>query len=129
MQKRYDDLYQNASDYEFLEGCIEIAGEFMMAQILPQGNKRTAKCLFNKMVLSRGLLPPIMDLNENDYSLWYDMAESHADDFSLAKEPLLDQEEEMSKDWQQDTFYLPVKVSSTYFNKSTIGKRYYKEKE
>ena len=41
----------------------------MMAQILRQGNKRTAKCLFNKMVLSRGLLPPIMDLTQNDYSL------------------------------------------------------------
>ena len=50
----------------------------MMAQILRQGNKRTAKCLFNKMVLSRGLLPPIMDLTQNDYSLWYDFAESHA---------------------------------------------------
>ena len=126
LQNKYDHLYQTASDYEFLEGCIEITGELMMAQILRQGNKRTAKCLFNKMVLSRGLLPPIMDLTQNDYSLWYDFAESHAADFVLAKQSLLDQEQELSRSWKEDTFNMPVVIAPTTFNKSTIGKRYYK---
>lgn len=98
----------------------------MMAQILQEGNKRTAKCLFNKMVLSRGLLPPVMDLTQNDYSLWYDFAESHAADFTLAKQSLLDQEQELSKNWQENTFNIPVVIAQTVFNKSTIGKRYYK---
>lgn len=126
LQEKYNNLYHNATDYEFLEGCIEITGELMMAQILQEGNKRTAKCLFNKMVLSRGLLPPIMDLTQNDYSLWYDFVESHAADFTLAKQSLLDQEQELSKNWQENTFNIPVVIAQTVFNKSTIGKRYYK---
>lgn len=126
LQDKYNHLYQNANDYEFIEGCVEIAGELMMAQLLRQGNKRTAKCLFNKMVLSRGLLPPIMDLTQDDYSLWYDFVESQASDFTLAKQYLLDQEQELSRKWKEGTFNVPVVIAPTTFNKSIIGKRYYK---
>lgn len=126
LQNKYNHLYRTATDYEFIEGCVEITGELMMAQPLNQGNKRTAKCLFNKMVLSRGLLPPIMDLTQNDYSLWYDFAESYASDFVLAKQALLDQEQELSRAWKEGTFNMPVVIAPTTFNKSVIGKRYYK---
>ena len=47
-------------------------------------------------------------------------------DFVLAKQSLLDQEQELSRSWKEDTFNMPVVIAPTTFNKSTIGKRYYK---
>ena len=68
-QKKYEYLYKKATDLEYVEACLEILGDFLTAQIYPVGNKEIAICLFNTLLISRGLLPPVIDLNENDYFL------------------------------------------------------------
>lgn len=68
-QKKYEYLYKKATDLEYVEACLEILGDFLTAQIYPVGNKEIAIFLFNTLLISRGLLPPVIDLNENDYFL------------------------------------------------------------
>lgn len=68
-QKKYEYLYKKATDLEYVEGCLEIFGDFLTAQFYPTGNKEIALCLFNTLLVSRGILPPVIDLNENNYSL------------------------------------------------------------
>lgn len=68
-QKKYEYLYKYATDLEYVEGCLELLGDFLTAQIYPTGNKEIAICLFNTLLISRGILPPVIDLNENDYQL------------------------------------------------------------
>lgn len=70
-QRQYEFFYENTGDLEFIEGCIELLGDIMMSQIFEIGNKRTAKALFNEMLLSRNIIPPVIDFNENDSVLWY----------------------------------------------------------
>lgn len=68
-QKKYEFLYKKATDLEYVEGCLEILGDFLISQIYPTGNKEIAICLFNTLLISRGILPPVIDLNENNYFL------------------------------------------------------------
>lgn len=84
-QIQYDYLYNNANDLEFVEGCVELLGSIMMSQIFRKGNKRTAKALFNKMLLSRNIIPPVLDFNENDSALWDTFTDGRKERFEEAK--------------------------------------------
>lgn len=82
---QYDYFYNNANDLEFVEGCVELLGSIMMSQIFRKGNKRTAKALFNKMLLSRNIIPPVLDFNENDSALWDTFTDGRKERFEEAK--------------------------------------------
>ena len=84
-QIQYDYFYNNANDLEFVEGCVELLGGIMMSQIFRKGNKRTAKALFNKMLLSRNIIPPVLDFNENDSALWDTFTDGRKERFEEAK--------------------------------------------
>lgn len=84
-QIQYDYLYNNANDLEFVEGCVELLGGIMLSQIFRKGNKRTAKALFNKMLLSRNIIPPVLDFNENDSALWDTFTDGRKERFEEAK--------------------------------------------
>ncbi len=84
-QIQYDYLYNNANDLEFVEGCVELLGSIMMSQIFRKGNKRTAKAMFHKMLLSRNIIPPVLDFNENDSALWDTFTDGRKERFEEAK--------------------------------------------
>lgn len=84
-QIQYDYLYNNANDLEFVEGCVELLGGIMLSQIFRKGNKRTAKALFHKMLLSRNIIPPVLDFNENDSALWDTFTDGRKERFEEAK--------------------------------------------
>lgn len=84
-QRQYEFFYENTSDLEFVEGCVELLGDIMMTQIFEVGNKRTAKALFNEMLLSRNIIPPAIDLNENDSALWYSFEKERENRYEDAK--------------------------------------------
>ena len=84
-QRQYEFFYENASDLEFVEGCVELLGDIMMSQIFEIGNKRTAKALFNEMLLSRNIIPPAIDFNENDSALWYSFEKERENRYEDAK--------------------------------------------
>lgn len=76
-QKKYEFLCKKTTELEFIEGCLELLGDFLNAQLFERGNKEIAICLFNAIVMSRGILPPVIDLNENNYSLLNKFVNTH----------------------------------------------------
>lgn len=84
-QRQYEFFYENAGDLEFVEGCVELLGDIMMSQIFEAGNKRTAKALFNEMLLSRNIIPPALNFNENDSALWYSFEKERENRYEDAK--------------------------------------------
>lgn len=124
LSRKYCDAYQNVNDYEFIEYCIEIMGDIMLSQVFVQGNKRTAKCLFNKMLISRGILPPIVDLNEDEMSLWDSFTNSRHKDYQTAKEKILSETKKMNNSWQNNIFNKPLIVSFEALKRDEFNSRY-----
>lgn len=71
-QKKYEFLYKNATDLEYVEGCTEILGDLLIAQIYDYANIEISKCLFNTLLISRGILPPVLNFNKNNQELLKD---------------------------------------------------------
>ena len=126
MQKKYDRLYYESSDYEFMEGCIEIMGDMMLSQIMVSGNKRTVKCLFNEMLISRNILPPIVDLNENEQFLWDKFVESRNTNYSLAKDIILQDTKEMAEQFNEDYYNKPLTIAKSATSRSDFSNKYYR---
>lgn len=90
-QEEYDYYCANsASDLEYIEGCTEIVGNVVTSQIFREGNKRTAKCLFNALLISRGIVPPIIDFNKDNAKLWNDFACNISNKYMSVKKEILD---------------------------------------
>ena len=89
-QREYEYICDNSkSDLEFIECCTEIMGNVMLSQIFREGNKRTAKCLFNQMLLAKGIVPPIIDFNSNEREMFIDFACNRKNKYLVAKRKIL----------------------------------------
>lgn len=107
-QTKYKFLYNNGTDAEFIKGCTEIMSEMSVSQMFVVGNKRTAKCLFNSMLISRGIVPPIIDMCENDYEFWDCIVDSREEGFRSVIERVLVLEETMIEQFKKQEFGMPV---------------------
>lgn len=59
LQKDYEELYNGEhSTEEYINGATKIYADFMFIQPYEDGNKRTALCLFDSMLLSKDIIPP-----------------------------------------------------------------------
>lgn len=75
LQLKYDYFCKNSlSDLEYIEGCAEVAEGVITSQIFMEGNKRTTKCLFNAMLVARGIVPPILDFCDTEVNLFEQFA-------------------------------------------------------
>lgn len=126
IQIKYDTLYQNTTNYEFVEGCIEILGDLMLSQIFSDGNKRTAKCLFNKMLISKEILPPVVDLNENEQALWKDFVDSRTTNYHKAKEKILKKTYDTALQFKEGCYYDPVIISNNASSRPDFSNKYYR---
>ena len=98
----------------------------MMAQIFLSGNKRTAKCLFNEMLISRGILPPVVDLNENELALWDSFVESRNLNYKEAKEQILEETKDMSIEFSEGYYDNPVILSKAAVSRPDFCNKYYR---
>ena len=108
LQRQYDYLFDNASDAEFLEGAIEIYGDIIVMQAFRAGNKRTARSIFNAMLLSRGIIPPVNDLLEQEKRLFLDIAYGRFERYMKAKYKLLLQTADVKRQFKEETFKEPI---------------------
>ena len=90
-QEEYEYYHTNSSsDLEYIEGCTEIIGNVVTSQIFRVGNKRTAKCLFNALLMSKGIVPPIIDFNKHNAKLWNDFAYNINNKYMSVKKEILE---------------------------------------
>lgn len=81
-QKKYEESYKNDSDEFFIVKSVEIFSSILINQMFRKGNKRTSKALMYRMLLSRGIVPPIADLTENYFELFDEIVLSQDENFS-----------------------------------------------
>ena len=124
-QKKYKYLYENATDLEYVEGCAEILGSVLMSQIFREGNKRTARCLFNQMLISRGILPPVLDLNENENELWNAYAYSRKERFDQAIPLVLYQTITQAQQFKKNKFSYPLTIGENAHKRREFKRNYY----
>ncbi len=63
LQREYEQAYNTEqSQEEYIKQMAKIYAEFVYIQPYEDGNKRTALCLFNSMLLSKGITPPPISL-------------------------------------------------------------------
>ncbi len=121
LQEQYDYLYANAGDAEFLEGAVEIFGRIMVMQAFRKGNKRTAKAIFNAMLLSRRIIPPVNDLLEQDKRLFLDIAYGRYERYMKAKYKLLLQTADVKRQFAEGSFHEPLSVDDMEADKRAKG--------
>lgn len=103
-QKKYEFLFKKANDLEYVEGCLELLGDFLTTQLFDKGNKEIGICLFNTLLISRGILPPVVDLNEDSYSLLTKFIETHATRYDAAIPVILQDTISQTEQFQQKTY-------------------------
>lgn len=63
LQKEYDKVYnKEQSTEEYIKSVTKIYADFMFIQPYEDGNKRTALCLLNSMLMSKNIIPPVISL-------------------------------------------------------------------
>lgn len=67
LQIEYEKAYNSSqSEEEYIKQIAKIYADFIFIQPYEDGNKRTAMCVFNSMLISKGIVPPLISLiNDN----------------------------------------------------------------
>ena len=66
LQEEYENLYNNElSQEEYIKGVTKIYADFIFIQPYEDGNKRTALCLLNSMLMSKNIIPPPISLTND----------------------------------------------------------------
>lgn len=107
-QKKYEYLYKNATDLEYVEGCIEILGDMLIAQMYDYANIEISKCLFNSLLISRGILPPVIDFNEDNQNLLKEFIKSKDIYYAPATSKLLEETIIQTKQFNERHYLKPV---------------------
>ena len=109
-QGLYDILYDRGTDEEFISGCAYIMCDITTTQIFIEGNKRTAKALFNAMLCSRRLIPPVIDMLEDEHKLFQNIVFDRENHYENVIDMIL---EETIMTWNQfasGTFSKPLTI-------------------
>lgn len=67
LQIEYEKAYNSSqSEEEYIKQIAKIYADFIFIQPYEDGNKRTAMCVFNSMLMSKGIVPPPISLTNDD---------------------------------------------------------------
>lgn len=67
LQIEYEKAYNSSqSEEEYIKQIAKIYADFIFIQPYEDGNKRTAMCLFNSMLMSKEIVPPPISLTNDD---------------------------------------------------------------
>lgn len=67
LQIEYEKAYNSSQpEEEYIKQIAKIYADFIFIQPYEDGNKRTAMCVFNSMLMSKGIVPPPISLTNDD---------------------------------------------------------------
>ena len=67
LQIEYEKAYNSSQpEEEYIKQIAKIYADFIFIQPYEDGNKRTAMCVFNSMLMSKGIVPPPISLINDD---------------------------------------------------------------
>ena len=95
LQQRYENAYNiSQSDEEYISEISKIYADFVYIQPYEDGNKRTATCLLNSMLLSKGILPPPISLSNDGKELGKAFSNAHDKDYTMLQDMIVSRVEE-----------------------------------
>lgn len=95
LQIEYEKAYNSSqSEEEYIKQIAKIYADFIFIQPYEDGNKRTAACLFNSMLMSKGIVPPPISLTNDDQMVkaYYN---AHEKDYEMLQSVVTEKYREM----------------------------------
>lgn len=102
LQIEYEKAYNSTqSEEKYIEQISKIYADFIFIQPYEDGNKRTAMCLFNSMLLSKGIIPPPISLTNDDQMVkaYYN---AHEKDYEMLQSVVTEKYREMLRSGAQN---------------------------
>lgn len=102
LQIEYEKAYNSSqSEEEYIKQIAKIYADFIFIQPYEDGNKRTAMCVFNSMLISKGIVPPPISLiNDNQMVKAYYNA--HEKDYEMLQSVITEKYREMMRSGVQN---------------------------
>lgn len=95
LQIEYEKAYNSSqSEEEYIKQIAKIYADFIFIQPYEDGNKRTAMCVFNSMLISKGIVPPPISLTNDDQMVkaYYN---AHEKDYEMLQNVVIEKYKEM----------------------------------
>lgn len=102
LQIEYEKAYNSTqSEEEYIKQIAKIYADFIFIQPYEDGNKRTAACLFNSMLMSKGIVPPPISLTNDDQMVkaYYN---AHEKDYEMLQSVITEKYREMLRSGAQN---------------------------
>lgn len=102
LQIEYEKAYNSSqSEEEYIKQIAKIYADFIFIQPYEDGNKRTAMCLFNSMLMSKGIVPPPISLINDDQMVkaYYN---AHEKDYEMLQSVVTEKYREMLRSGDQN---------------------------
>lgn len=103
LQKEYEEAYNTEQGQEeYIRKIAKIYADFINIQPYEDGNKRTAMCLFNSMLLSKDIVPPPISLinNEQMVKAFYKVQDEK--DYTMLQDIIVEQYKKMQSNFGDD---------------------------
>lgn len=110
LQQEYEELYINSESKEdYIRGVSKIYADYIYIQPYEDGNKRTATCLLNSMLLSKGIVPPPISLVNNEQIIEA-INKAKNKDYTMLQNTIVSKQEEMKNSYKENNkIELPIK--------------------
>lgn len=95
LQEEYESAYNSKQSVEdYIKAVTKIYADFMFIQPYEDGNKRTALCLLNSMLISKNIVPPAISLvnNQDMVKAFYKVQEK---DYTMLQDLFIKKHREM----------------------------------
>lgn len=102
LQIEYEKAYNSSQpEEEYVKQIAKIYADFIFIQPYEDGNKRTAMCLFNSMLMSKGIVPPPISLTNDDQMVkaYYN---AHEKDYEMLQSVVTEKYKEMLRSGAQN---------------------------
>ena len=102
LQIEYEKAYNSTqSEEKYIEQISKIYADFIFIQPYEDGNKRTAMCVFNSMLMSKGIVPPPISLTNDDQMVkaYYN---AHEKDYEMLQSVVTEKYREMLRSGDQN---------------------------
>ena len=102
LQIEYEKAYNSSQpEEEYVKQIAKIYADFIFIQPYEDGNKRTAMCLFNSMLMSKEIVPPPISLTNDDQMVkaYYN---AHEKDYEMLQSVVTEKYREMLRSGAQN---------------------------
>lgn len=102
LQIEYEKAYNSSQpEEEYIKQIAKIYADFIFIQPYEDGNKRTAMCVFNSMLMSKGIVPPPISLINDDQMVkaYYN---AHEKDYEMLQSVVTEKYREMLRSGAQN---------------------------